>query len=228
MRGPGDISTALVSAALAVALGLTAACTTTTVDVAFDEGHDFSGYRTWSWLSRAASLEAAPDEERALDRLTSRLVQGELRSRGLVQVREGSDLLVSYALFVRREHITVSETGAENILFSHHSSPSYGVQATTTRVDRYDTATLQIVVAERRRNTVVWRGELSTRQQGEFGSHLPESVARLLGEFPAIDATTAPTRAPRLPETDSPEPPGRERETAVAPEAPPKAGHPPA
>ena len=52
----------------AVIFGSLGVACATTVDVAFDERADFSRYRTWDWLPRAArTIEAPPSETLALD-----------------------------------------------------------------------------------------------------------------------------------------------------------------
>src|SRR5262245_57028582 len=156
MRGAVLFAASLVAA-------LASGCATTTVDVAFDPAQDFSQYRTWDWLPRGKNVYALPGEERALDRLISRLVEQELGERGLVRVRGGADLLVGYELRVRRQLVILNETGAEDLLPSHHSSPSYQVQATTRRIDVYDRGYLWVAMTDGEREGRIWRGELRTR-----------------------------------------------------------------
>jgi hypothetical protein len=184
-------------AAIAVA-ALVAGCATS-VDVEFEDGQDFSGYRTWDWLPGARSVDALPGEERALDALTSRLVGQELQSRGLVRARDGADLLVGYTLRVRRQLVATNETGAVDLLSSHHSSPSYLVQATQQRVQVHDDGYLRIVVTDGNRERVVWRGQLWARRRGDFAHHLPDAVSRLLGRLPATlpAAADAPSSTSR-------------------------------
>ncbi len=178
MRGAVLVAASLVTA-------LAAGCATTSVDVAFDPAHDFSQYHTWDWLPRGRNVSALPGEERTLDALVSRLVDEELRERGLVRVRSGADLLVGYELRVRRQLVVSNETGAEDLLASHHSSPSYQVQATTRRIDIYDRGYLWVAMTDGEREGRVWRGELRTRRRGRLVHHLPELVPQLLVTFPA-------------------------------------------
>jgi len=179
---------------VATAVAVLAAGCATSVDVAFDDRQDFSRYHSWDWLPGARSVDAVPGEERTLDALTSRLVERELRDRGLVRVLDGADLLVGYALRVQRQLVAVNETGAENLLSSHHDSPSYRIQVTKKRIEVHDNGYLRIVVTDGRRERVVWRGELRARRRGDFAGHLPDAVSRLLGQFPA--ATPASVAVP--------------------------------
>jgi hypothetical protein len=180
--------------ALAAFAVLTAGCTTT-VDVAFDEAQDFSSYRTWDWLPRGRNVDAVPGEERGLDALASRLVEGELRGRGLARAAGGADFLVGYEqLRVRRTLVTVNETGAHGLLSSHHASPSYLVQATEQRIHVEDHGYLRVVVTDGPRERVVWRGELWARRRGDFARHLPDVVSPLLARFPVGSPTSVPAR----------------------------------
>ena len=153
---------AVLLAATAVA-ALSAACATT-VDVTFDDAQDFSHYRTWDWLPDGRSVDALPGEERGLDALTSRLIDRELRGRGLERADDEADLLVGYELRVRRYVVTANETGATTQLSSHHHSLSYLIQSTTKRIDVYDVGHLRVVVTDRRRERLVWQGELRARR----------------------------------------------------------------
>jgi hypothetical protein len=182
---------ATVHLAAILVAALVAGCATS-VDVSFDPEHDFSRYRTWAWLPGARSVQALPDEERPLDALTSRLVAAELRRLGLAHVDGGADLLVGYTLRVERQLVTVNETGAHQLLASHHSSPSYLIQSTEARVDIHDRGHLQIVMTDGQREHRVWRGELWARRRGTFSRHLPDTVSRLLGRFPAAAPPEAP------------------------------------
>jgi hypothetical protein len=186
MRGVVHLAAAAVAA-------LTAGCATT-VDVAFDDSQDFSVYRTWGWLPRGRNVDAVPGEERGLDALASRLVEQEFRGRGLARVGDGADFLVGYDLRVRRYLVVVNETGAHGLLSSHHSSPSYLIQATEQRIDVYDRGYLHVVVTDGRRERLVWRGELWARRRGDFARHLPDVVARLLGRFPVGNPAFVPAR----------------------------------
>jgi len=185
---------AAVHLAAAVVAVVAAGCTTS-LDVAFDDGQDFSRYRTWDWLPAGRSVEALPGEERALAALTSRLVEAQLGARGLARSRDGADLLVGYTLRVQRQVVATNETGAVDLLSSHHSSPSFLVQSTQQRLQIHDDGYLRIVLTDGEREQVLWRGELWARSRQDFAHHLPDAVSRLLARLPAAvarDAAMAP------------------------------------
>lgn len=183
-----------LAATLAAALALGCA---TSVDVYFDSSQDFSRYRTWDWLPGARSVDAIPSEERSLAALTSRVVAAELGRHGLVRVDGGADLLVGYALRVERHLVALNETGAPELLASHHSSPSYLVQASKARIEIYDYGHLEVVMTDGRRERRVWWGELWARRRGEFGRHLPGAVSRLFQELPEVSPAPAAELRPR-------------------------------
>jgi len=182
---------AAVQLAAILVAALAAGCATS-MDVSFDPTQDFSRYRTWAWLPNAQSVNALPDEEKTLATLTPRVVAEELRRRGLVHVDGDADLLVGYALRVERHLVTVNETGAHQLLASHHHSPSYLIQSTQARIEIYDHGHLQIVMTDGQREHRIWRGELWARRRGTFSNHLPDAVSRLLAEFPAAPLPEVP------------------------------------
>lgn len=169
-------------AAAAVAI-LGAGCATR-VDVHFDASQDFSQYRTWDWLPHGREVHALPGEEEQLDALTAELLGRELHDRGLVRASHAPDLLVAYQLRVVRRVVVTNETGATDLLASHHSSPSYLVQSTRTRLEIRDYGDLYVVMTNGQRDAVVWRGRAWDGVAGQFDRHLAGVVAQLLGHFP--------------------------------------------
>ncbi len=177
--------------------GLGVACATT-VHVAFDEREDFSTYRTWNWQSdRARTVDAPLGDAPALDAALARLIEGALRDRGFTRSRDRADFFVATHLTVEREFVTVSETGAMQVLSSLHYSPSYWVQATKRALRRYESAQLAIVVTDGHRQRRVWRGEFQGRFPGDFAPHLGDAVSRLLERFPPATKPAAPPPRPR-------------------------------
>jgi hypothetical protein len=169
----------------ATALAALAAGCATSVDVSFDDTHDFSRYRTWDWLPHGRRVDVVPGEEHNLDALTSQLVARELQDRGLVRESHSPDVLVSYHLGVRRRLWVSNETGATDYLASHHSSPSYLVQSSWTRVDSRDYGDLYVVMTNGERDRVVWRGRASGQGAGRFERQLDRVVSELFERFPA-------------------------------------------
>jgi hypothetical protein len=173
----------VVHVAATAVLLLGAGCATG-VDVSFDTEQDFSRYRTWDWLPRGRSVDALPGEEVRLSALTTKLVARELGVRGLEQASHAPDLLVAYQLRIVRRVLIANETGATDYLASHHSSPSYLVQSSRTRVEIRDYGDLYVVMTNGDRDAVVWRGRAWDGVSGTFDEHLARVVAELLDRFP--------------------------------------------
>jgi hypothetical protein len=173
-----------VACVAAIALAAFAAGCATRVDVSFDASQDFAQYRTWDWLPRGRMVDAVPGEEAQLGALTSMLVDKELRDRGLVRRSDSPDLLVAYQLRVVRRVFVANETGATDYLASHHSSPSYLVQSTRTRLEIRDYGDLYVVMTNGERDAVIWRGRAWDGVSGGFDRHLANVVAQLLDRFP--------------------------------------------
>jgi hypothetical protein len=167
-----------------IVAGLTVGCATH-VDVAYDEGRDFSPYRTWSWLPGAACLVDAPlADGYALQARLARLVERGLDARGLQQSEEQADLVISVYLGIQRQLLIVNETGAVQSVHSLHSSPSFEVQATRRELRSYEHAHVVISVSDARELRPVWRGEFRGRFRGNFWPHLDEVVSELLQHLP--------------------------------------------
>jgi hypothetical protein len=175
---------------------LCVACATP-VKVEFDERVDISRYRTWAWLPRAARTVDAPfSDAAALDARLARLVERALQEHGFERMRGRADFVVSCHLRVEREIESVSETPAIQELSSHHSSPSYQIQATRRELRTYETGHLTIVVGGVRQKRVIWRGDFEERFREDFAPHLEEAVLSIFDRFPRAANPGAPPQTP--------------------------------
>jgi hypothetical protein len=167
------------------------------VAVEFDERVDIARYRAWDWLPRAAgSVDAPENDAPALDERLARLVERALQARGFERKRGRAEFFVSYYLRVEREVVSFSETPAIQELSSHHSSPSYQIQATRRELRTYEKGHLAIVVAGVRQRRVIWRGDFEERFRDDFAPHLEEAVQNILDRFPRADPGAAPPTPP--------------------------------
>lgn len=154
----------------------------TSMQVHLDRETDFSQYRTWGWQPREPSPR--PARPSALDVQLARQIQRALLDRGLHYVDEDPDLLVSVRLVITPEQVTEHTTPAVQSLSSLHNSGSFEIQVTETAVRDYERGRLAIEVIDARQHREIWRGEIESRYQEAFRSHLDEVVARLVGRFP--------------------------------------------
>ena len=166
---------------LSVAIGV--ACASPTIS--FDPREDWSRYRTWDWHPDAArTIDAPTPYIVGLDRDLARLIERAFEKRGLSRDRRTPDLRVGVLLNVRREQVTVLETGAIEQLSSLHFSPSYQVQTTTTRLQTYERSRLVVFATSARGGQVVWEGTLQERFRGQFSPYLERSIETLIERFP--------------------------------------------
>jgi hypothetical protein len=156
--------------------------------VEFDPQEDFAGYRTWAWLPR----QPAPPRGRgvhdpALDALIRQRVERELAARGYDQVvGDSPDFYVTYSVQIERQARLHSEQHADQMLFSHHNTPSYIVSGGARRVRIYEESTLVIDVADGKERQLVWRGIRTERVRGSFQPHAGAAVAEILDSFPPL------------------------------------------
>jgi hypothetical protein len=115
-------------------------------------------------------------------------------------------VLVDFDLKIRREVVTVAQTGALETLNSLHSSPSFEVQAARYETHHYEVADLKIVAIDPRERNVVWRGSFAKRYSEVRSPQMRDAVIRLLAKLP--------TSRPRL---DGPRAIVREQPTDAEP-----------
>lgn len=148
-------------------------------------GAAFDRYASWSWLpDEARRIDAPPGLAPRFDRELERLVGEALAERGYQRVEAGADLRIGVLLDVRREVVTVRETGAMQQVSSLHESGSFQVQAAVERQRTYEHSRLVLFAIDPRRGEVVWQGILERRFRGVFAAHIEEVVATLLARFP--------------------------------------------
>jgi hypothetical protein len=148
-------------------------------------GAAFDRYASWSWLpSEARHVDAPPGLAPRFDRELERLVGEALAERGYQRVEAGADLRIGVLLDVRREVVTVRETGAMQQVSSLHESGSFQVQAAVERQRTYEHSRLVLFAVDPRRGEVVWQGILERRFRGAFAPHIEGVVATLLSRFP--------------------------------------------
>lgn len=171
---------------LALLAFLALACATPG-DVTFDEGTDFSRYRTWDWLPESPrSVDAPSYDVTALDQRLAEAVEAHLEARGLVRTGVRPDFRVGAWLLVRSRIVVVRTTGATQTLFSFTSaSPTYEVQSTREELHSYEEGRLLVFVRDERSGRLVWRGALDRRVDDDFAPHLEDVVSSLLAKLPS-------------------------------------------
>ena len=180
---------------------------THTVEAAFSEGADFSGFQRWDFRSAAVPRVSVPgaNPER-LERRLVRLIRDGLDDRGYAQAGGAPDFTVTYQLVVERTLESVRVPQAPYLLSSNDSTPSYWIGATDTEQRRVDQARLAIDVYDRQ-GVVVWKAAYRDRLERGRELDLEAAVRDLLARFPRA----RPSGTPRDPD---PKRPPAARETA--------------
>jgi hypothetical protein len=164
-----------------------------TVDVEIEQRADLAGYCTWNFLTLPDGNVHAPlNDSYEIDVTLNRLVESGLLERGFVRVMDRPDFFVSYFLDVRRQLAVVTETPAMESLPSLDHTPSYEIQVTNSRIERYEIGQLTILVSDPFAQTVVWRGGFAGRFRGALFPHLGDAVASLLTRLPEPASTDRP------------------------------------
>ena len=186
------IQRALFSCLLSMVLTGLGCTTSLRVDV--DDTADFSSYRTWSWNIEPSEHPADPTpEELHIAAAVAREIQVAMHARGFEYVDDGADLLVVPELRITRRHVIFHRATNAKYLPSLHASPSYHIEGLTVPETRViERTVIHVVILDRAREAVVWRGRLRGTFQHAFGPHIAPTVAELMHPLPSSDQAPDP------------------------------------
>ncbi len=173
------------------ALLLTALCACSTLRVSsdYDPAFDFSGFRSWDWLTGTPAGTVDPRLPRGLveDRIRAAL-EKHLAARGFQRSGSGTpDFRVGY-------HAAVEDkVDVRTINRSYGYGPGWGagrgLMTSDTYVRQYEQGTLILDMVDPRTNVLVWRGSAqaevysySTPEQRE--ARIDDAVGQILERFP--------------------------------------------
>lgn len=173
------------------ALLLTAlcACSTLRVNSDYDPDFDFSGFRTWSWLTGPQAGTVDPRVANALveERIRSAL-EKHMAARGFERIASGTpDFRVGY-------HAAIEDkVDVRTVNRAYGYGPAWGAGrgrlATDTYVREYAEGTLILDFVDSQTNRLVWRGSAqaevyayTTPEQRE--KRIGDAVAQILEKFP--------------------------------------------
>lgn len=172
-------------------------CVGPVVDVDFDEGEDFSLYRTWSWLPHTTSnLDVPGGKPEELDALLAHTIAGHLEQGGLRRVRSReADLLVGYRFSVRQRAEIVNVPRAPYLLPSLHASNSWLIEGSERETQIHRDVELWIGLLEPD-GRVVWQGAVRRRYEKGEAFRLRDVVSALLDRLPDSDPAVVGSAAP--------------------------------
>lgn len=167
------------------------ACSTLQVSQDFDPQADFTGYRSYAWLSheQAETGDIRVDSPLLHQRIRT-AIEDNLETRGYRPQKTGvPDFYVGY-------HLSLESRLDVRTINAHHGYGGYGrygrwgtVGYPETRVSQYEQGTLIIDVADAGEKKLVWRGWASDRirrnpSQEESEQKVRDVVAKVMEQFP--------------------------------------------
>lgn len=172
-------------------LTLSACSTAPRIHSVYEQGVDFSQYKTFSFLK---SLEPEGEEYLTLnDRYLREAISRELRARGF-QEAEDSDLLVGYNVSTKEKvsATTFPSTSLGYYGYRGRYGYTYGLgYGTETRVNQYTEGTLNIDVVDRAQKQLIWEGvaigRLKDRPSENFKAEIYDVVSAIFDQFPVAE-----------------------------------------
>ena len=192
------------AAAVALSSGLVTSCAPA-VNVEQRANVNFSKYRTFDFAQTDIKTNGDANpllrSSIAQDRI-KQSIAGELAKRGLRQVDNNPDFLISTHTYVDQAERTVYNTqpaagyaypyavsyrgGFLPINYGYWYSPTY---YQTAHTEQYQEGTLIIDFIDRRTNNLVWRGSMAddVNDPGRLGSEFSKSAKDILDKFPVAE-----------------------------------------
>ena len=165
------------------------ACSSIPVSQDFEQGFDYSGFKTFAWLPNNNNEWGLTDNE-LVDRRIRNAITDRLVTKQFTQVETASaDFLVSYNLVVDQRVTGSNISGGMSMGRSTRGrSASIGI-STGSQVRTYERGTLLIDIHDVASNKLVWRGvsaqalpDLSDPQR--LTAHINATVEAILEQFP--------------------------------------------
>ena len=173
----------------ACCLAMLQACSGITVSQDYEQGFDFSSYKTYAWLSEEEGKFGVQDNDLIDHRIRDAMVMN-FDSKGYQQVDEGKpDFYISYQMSVEQRVSNTNVSGGIAIGTGTYGRVG-GIGITTAPQARvYDQGKLHIDITDAGTGDLVWRG-LSTQQVSQHSEPdkmteiINETVAAVLEQFP--------------------------------------------
>ena len=173
----------------ACSIAVLQACSGITVSQDYEQGFDFSSYKTYAWLSEEEGKFGVQDNDLVDHRIRAAMVMN-FDSKGYQQLDEGKpDFYISYQMSVEQRVSNANVSGGIAIGTGTYGRVG-GIGITTAPQARvYDQGKLHIDITDAGTGNLVWRG-LSTQQVSQHSDPdkmteiINETVAAVLEQFP--------------------------------------------
>jgi hypothetical protein len=167
-----------------------AACDTLKARSDYDRSFDFSGYRTFAWISEKPMIAASPDVSPLAQGRIQRAIARELTAKGFRHVPDpaAADFVVAFTVGTRHQILT-SSTEAYPYPPGYVGPRGWGVSYFGTGdVDAYTQGRLAIDIFDVKRKQPVWTGvatkNVTGADQANVEALINEAVAKILATFP--------------------------------------------
>lgn len=153
----------------------------TQVGNVYDDKVDFSQYKTWSWLDEQSDLADMLIGSEPVDRMIRRTVAAELADKGMRQIPQESDLLVSYMNSLQDAVAATPGPSGFSYGWRWSKNSSGDVQR-----DSLPRGTLVIEMIDRKKGEIVWQGRISgvVANVDEARTSIPDAVRQVLAQYP--------------------------------------------
>ena len=180
-----------------LAFALTAvSCSTITVNHRHDETEDFTRFRSYAWMPKAAASGNLPIDEPTVDRRIKRSVEEQLHFKGFRKTSAAeADFLIGYQVALD-EQLSANEVATNYDFNESKTDPKLiGTVQTNnsardlTYVRTYEQGTLILNVADATSKELVWwssaQAEVSATDNAEVRKkRINKAVSQMLKDFP--------------------------------------------
>ena len=162
--------------AVVVLAACLAACDTLSSHSDYDHSVDFSGYRTFAWISEKPMIAASPDVSPLAQGRIQRAITSTLAAKGIRYVEDpaAADFVIAFTVGSRQEI---------------RASPGWGAPYyDAANVDAYTQGRLAIDVFDAKKKQPVWTGvatkSVTGADQANVEALINKAVAKILESFP--------------------------------------------
>jgi hypothetical protein len=158
------------------------------IDAHFDEGADFSSYKTWTWMPSAGNSTGTErlDDPEFRD-VVATAVQKEMFARGYTKVDENPDLVVNGFVSIQKIDKKYIE---ENFKGTYHPDYYAALPEGGSKKSKWEEGTLMLFIYDAAAGQVVWYGTAQTEVykhavDGMWQKRTQAIVAQLLDSLPS-------------------------------------------
>ena len=163
------------------------------VDAHYEEGVDFSNYRTWTWVPSVGSTGTERLDDPEFRDVVSTAIEKEMFARGYSKISntpdldENPDLVVNAFVSIQKIDKKYIE---ENIDGAYHPDYYADLPDGGSKKSKWDEGTLMLFIYDAAKGQVVWYGTAQTESakhpvEGMWQKRIQEIVARLLDSLPS-------------------------------------------